>query len=318
MISRLLPSLFGLLIVTLLAACTGNPANVHTWGGLGDGSGQFNEPFDVAVDQQGDVYVTDVRNKRVQKFTADGDFILAFGQALFEKPAGIATGQDGTIWVTDYDLDRILHFDGNGQLIAVWGEAGEEPGLFASPVDVAVNSSGLVYVVDQYHHRIQQFTPEGLFIRNWGRKGKVNVVSSALNFLRPDDHEDEFYYPSRIAIGSDDRVYVSDSYNNRVQVFTSEGDFLQSIGGMGLWGSRFRISSGLVIAADNSIFVADFYNNRIQHFDQKGHFISAWGGADHLNGPTGVALTPDGSVVVADWGNHRIQQFSPRCALVHL
>jgi len=305
-----------LLWLLLFTACSSTPASVQEWGKLGDGPGQFDEPFDVAVDQQGFVYVTDVRNKRVQKLSSNGDFIMAFGQKLFEKPAGIGIGPDGTIWVTDYDLDRIFRFDSTGHLITMWGEAGDKPGTFASPVDVAINGAGLVYVVDQYHHRIQQFLPDGRFIRTWGKRGKVNVVRSALNFLIPDHHEGEFYYPSRIAIGPDAHVYVSDAYNNRVQVFTADGRFLHSIGGMGLWGGRFRVASGIAVGADGSLFVADFYNNRIQHFDHNGHFIKAWGGKGNklgqFSGPTGVAVSHDGRVYVADWGNHRIQEYLPQ------
>lgn len=103
-----------------MTACTGGLDNVQVWGGLGSEPGQFNEPFDVAVDQQGFVYVTDVRNKRVQKFSADGDFLMAFGQEMFEKPGGIGIGPDGTVWVTDYNLDRIFHFNDTGKLIAAW------------------------------------------------------------------------------------------------------------------------------------------------------------------------------------------------------
>jgi len=308
---RYLLSLFGLFAIGLLAGCTGSPASVKVWGSLGDKPGQFNEPFDVAVDQQGFIFVTDVRNKRVQKFTADGDVVLAFGQKLFEKPGGIGMGPDGTVWVTDYDLDRVFHFDANGKLIASWGEAGDKPGEFASPVDVAVNSDGIVYVVDQYHHRIQMFSADGHFIGTWGKQSKVNVVRSALNFLISDGHEGEFYYPSRIAIGTDNRVYVSDAYNNRVQVFDTEGRFIRSIGGMGLWGGRFRVASGIAVGADGSLFVADFYNNRIQHFDRAGGFIGAWGGKGdkpgQFSGPTGVGVSGDGQTYVTDWGNHRIQ-----------
>jgi len=315
-LNELMRNLFFLILLVLLAACTGTPANVQVWGGLGDKAGQFNEPFDVAVDQQGFVYVTDVRNRRVQKFTADGGFVLDFGQALFEKPGGIGIGPDGSVWVTDYDLDRIFHFDSNGRLIAAWGEAGDKPGAFESPVDVAVNAAGLVYVVDQYHHRIQQFFPDGRFIRTWGKEGKVNIVRSALNFLISDDREGEFYYPSRIAIGLDDRVYVSDAYNNRVQVFDADGRFLRSIGGMGLWGGRFRVASGLAVGADGSLFAADFYNNRIQHFDHEGHFLKAWGGKGgqpgQFSGPTGLAMSGSGQLYVADWGKHRIQYFRPK------
>ncbi|MDX8412954.1 MAG: NHL repeat-containing protein [Mariprofundales bacterium] len=296
-----------------LVACTSTPVNVQTWGQKGSAKGEFNEPFDVAVDQHGFVYVTDVRNKRVQKFTENGDFVLAFGQKMFEKPSGIAIAADGTVWVTDYDLDRIFHFDNRGRLIAAWGEEGDQDGAFASPVDVAVNSAGLVYVVDQYHHRIQQFSADGHFIRSWGRQGKVNIVRSALNFLIADDHQGEFYYPSRIAIGTDDHLYISDGYNNRVQVFDADGHFLRGMGGLGLWGGRFRVASGIAIGADGSLFVADFYNNRIQHFDHAGNILSAWGGQGSsigvFNGPTGVAVRGR-ALYIADWGNHRIQKIS--------
>jgi len=302
------------LLVLLLSACTIPIPNAKTWGGLGEKAGQFNEPFDVAVDANGFVYVTDVRNKRVQKFTADGGFILAFGQELFEKPGGIGIGTDGTVWVTDYDLDRIFHFDASGTLIASWGTAGDKPGEFESPVDVAVNSEGVVYVVDQYHHRIQQFSADGQLISTWGKQGKVSVVRSALDFLVSDHHESEFYYPSRIAIAANNHVYVSDAYNNRVQVFDSEGHFLNSIGGVGLWGGRFRVASGLAVAADGSLFVADFYNNRIQHFDHDGRFLAAWGGKGdapgQFSGPTGLAVNQDGVLYITDWGNHRMQSFS--------
>jgi len=89
-------------------------------GGKGSLQGQFNEPFDVAVDQAGFVYVTDVRNRRVQEFDANGTFIRVFGRNLFEKPGGIGIGSDGTVWVTDYDLDRIFHFGNKGKLINSW------------------------------------------------------------------------------------------------------------------------------------------------------------------------------------------------------
>jgi len=141
-----------LFFVVLLTACTSGAPNAQTWGGKGSLPGQFNEPFDVAVDQAGFVYVTDVRNRQVQEFDADGKFLRAFGRNLFEKPGGIGIGSDGTVWVTDYDLDRVFHFDNEGKLISSWGEAGDKPGAFASPVDVAVDSKSAVYVVDEYHH----------------------------------------------------------------------------------------------------------------------------------------------------------------------
>jgi len=241
-------------VAAWLAGCTTSPSQARTWGEQGSLPGQFNEPFDIAVDQAGFVYVTDARNRRVQKFAPDGRFLLVFEGASFEKPSGIAVGPDGSIWVTDYDLDRVFRFDAAGRLLSAWGQAGGGTGQFDSPVDVAVDSRGMVYVVDQYHHRIQKFTPGGHFVLAWGKKGKVNVVLSAINFLLPPLKPGAFYYPSRIAIGPNDHIYVSDAYNNRVQVFNADGHWLQSIGGLGLWGGRFRVTAGLAVAGDGSVF----------------------------------------------------------------
>jgi len=308
-----LPRLFGLFLVVLLIACTSTTPNAQTWGGKGSLPGQFNEPFDVAVDQAGFVYVTDVRNRRVQEFDSNGKFLRAFGRNLFEKPGGIGVGPKGSIWVTDFDLDRVFRFNSKGKLLGTWGKAGDGSGEFNVPADIAVDSKGFVYVVDEYHHRIQKFTAGGHFIRTWGKKGKVNVVLSAINFLFPEIRRSEFYYPSRIAIGPNDRIYVSDAYNNRVQVFDTDGRWLQSIGGLGLWGGRFRVAAGIGVARDGSLFVGDFYNNRIQHFDKNGRFLAAWGESGskpgQFSGPTGVAVGPQNNVYVADWGNHRIQRF---------
>ncbi|MDX8403484.1 MAG: NHL repeat-containing protein [Mariprofundaceae bacterium] len=259
--------------------------------------------------------MSDVRNRRIQKLDSQGRFKLEFGRGLLERPAGIGIGPDDALWVTDFDQDKIFRFNSEGKLLASWGKAGDRPGELDSPADIAVDSRGFIYVVDEYHHKVQKFSDDGTFILAWGKKGKVNVVRSALNFLMPGGHNGEFYYPSRIAIAPNDHVYISDAYNNRVQVFDSHGLFIQSIGGMGLWGGRFRISSGLAIDSGGSLFVADFYNNRIQHFDAKGNYLAAWGGekgkSGYFNGPTGVAITSDGSILVADWGNHRVQQFLP-------
>ncbi len=155
------------LVTLLFAGGSGNVALARSWGDKGTGPGQFDEPFDVAVDQAGFVYVTDVRNHRVQKFGADGRFILAFGQEYFAKPAGIGIGPDGSVWVTDFDADRVFKFNPEGHLLAQFGEPGDGPGQFDSPVDVAVASNGDVFVVEEYHHRVEKFRPDGEFIMTW-------------------------------------------------------------------------------------------------------------------------------------------------------
>ena len=311
-----------LLLLTLLLFITGCSSQTVSFRSFGEGGslpGQLQEPFDIAADEKGFLYVTDVRNKRVQKFSAEGKFLSSFGEKLFEKPSGIAVSKEGDILVTDFDKDKVYRFTSDGKLLQAKGKAGNASGAFNSPVDVATDSKGNIYVVDEYNHRIQKFSPKGEFLLSWGKKGKVSVLLSALNFLISEGMEGMFYYPSRIAIktsGSHDMVYVSDAYNNRVQVFDTEGNFLFQLGGLGIWGGRFRVSAGLAVSKEGVVYVGDFYNNTVHAFDKNGRFLQRYGTAGsalgQLAGPTGVALGKNGELYITDWGNNRIQHFSAK------
>ncbi len=158
---------------------------VKSWGVKGSGPGEFNEPYEAAVDGEGFVYVTDARNSRVQKFTADGEFILEWGgkgKGGFEKPAGIALDAGGSVYVSDYDNDNVKKFDARARFVMKWGKHGGKAGEFDSPSDIAVDREGNVYVADLYNHRIQKFDRNGRFVKTWGREGKVERLRS---FLKP-------------------------------------------------------------------------------------------------------------------------------------
>jgi DNA-binding beta-propeller fold protein YncE len=232
------------------------------------------------------------------------------------KPTGIAVSPNNTVYVSDYFTDTIQQFTGDGRFLRMWGKPGTQPGEFDSPAGLAVGPDGAVYVMDEYNFRVQKFTSEGRFLTAWGTKGKVNVVISALNFLLPEDREGQFYYPSRLIVGPDHLVYVADSYNNRIQVFTPEGTFVRKWGGLGFWGGRFRVTSDLAIDAAGQILVADFYKNRIQICAVDGTYLDQFGepGQDpgQFDGPTGLAISLSGDLYVADFHHHRIQRFHLR------
>ena len=91
------------------------------WGSYGDGEGEFNMPWGVAVDELGDVYVVDWRNDRVQKFNAEGEFLFAFGKSgsgngEFNRPAGIDVDLHGDIYIADRGNDRIQLFNAEGSI----------------------------------------------------------------------------------------------------------------------------------------------------------------------------------------------------------
>jgi len=125
--------------------------------------GDFGAPQGVAVDKDGDVYVTDTLNDRVEIFDADGSFISTFGKAgdgpgYFARPKGIAIDGDGHIWVADEMQDRLQAFNREGQLLTYIGQGhGELPGQFKSLVGVAIDKQNRVFTTEQEPGRLQMF-----------------------------------------------------------------------------------------------------------------------------------------------------------------
>jgi DNA-binding beta-propeller fold protein YncE len=125
--------------------------------------GDFGGPQGVAVDKDGNVYVTDTMNDRVEIFDADGNFISTFGKngdgpGYFARPKGIAVDSDGHIWVADEVQDRLQVFNREGQLLTYIGMGhGNLPGQFKALVGVAIDKQNRVFTTEQYPGRMQVF-----------------------------------------------------------------------------------------------------------------------------------------------------------------
>ncbi len=137
----------------------GTPGKKHSLITPGDFGGATN----VALDADGNIYVTDTMNSRVEIFDADGNFISTFGKAgdgpgyLF-RPKGIAIDSDGHIWVADQYQDRLQAFNREGQLLTYIGDThANAPGQFKALVGVAIDKQNRVFTTEQYPGRMQMF-----------------------------------------------------------------------------------------------------------------------------------------------------------------
>ncbi len=129
------------------------------WGSQGMGDGQFGKgsedwgPGGLATDAQGNVYVADPANYRIEKFDRNGNFLTSWGSkgsgmGQFGRPQGVAVDRQGNVYVTDNSNHRVLQFDTQGKLLSQWGEAGTSPGMLFYPAGIASDNQGNLYIVN--------------------------------------------------------------------------------------------------------------------------------------------------------------------------
>jgi DNA-binding beta-propeller fold protein YncE len=124
--------------------------------------GDFAKPTGMAVDAEGNLYVCDTLNNRIEIFDADGKFVSAFGKSgdgpgYFSRPKGIAIDSDNHIWVADGMQDRVQVFNQEFQLLISFGGHGMLPGQFQGLVNIAIDSNNRVFTSEIYPGRTQQF-----------------------------------------------------------------------------------------------------------------------------------------------------------------
>lgn len=124
--------------------------------------GQFAAPEDVAVDEDGNLYVSDMFNNRVEIFDADGNFIRAWGKqgdrpGYFSKPKGIAIDADGHVWVADGMLDILQCYTADGQFLMWMGGHGLFPGQFRALAGLYIDKNNRMFTSEQYPGRVQEF-----------------------------------------------------------------------------------------------------------------------------------------------------------------
>jgi DNA-binding beta-propeller fold protein YncE len=249
------------------------------WGSEGSGNGQFCLAQDIEVGPNGNIYVADFCNNRIQIFTPTGNFVSKFGtegtgNGQFSAPSGIDFDSSGNIFVSDFDNDRIQKFDSSGAYVSQFGVQGNGNGQLSYPRDIAIDSADNVYVTDSFNSRVQKFDSSGQFVSKIGTQGGAVDGSGSGN--------GQFAYPKGIIADAQDNIYVVDVNNNRVQKFNSSGAYVGKFGTAGSGNGKFKEANGIAIDSSNNIYVADSGNKRIQKFA-------------YLNNTDLTSSNPDGS-----------------------
>ncbi|HWA54611.1 MAG TPA: hypothetical protein VG816_10600, partial [Solirubrobacterales bacterium] len=272
-------------------------------GGVGGFGGELQPPNGVAVDAAGSVYVADVANTRIDKFTAGGKWLRSWGKDV------VNGGGEGA---------EICAVAGECRSGKTGGKAGE----FVNPVGVAVDPSGNVYVVEAAGgERLQKFDSEGHFLAAWGKNviagggTGAEICTVAENCTIGENNGGrggEFDDPAGIATDSSGDVYIADLESHRIEKFTSSGEFEWAAGkdvieggteefevclvasqcqkaAAGIHGGEFLSPTSIAVGGER-VFAGDATGARVQEFDEGGQWVRAWGKDVVSGGATGFEV----------------------------
>lgn len=263
------------------------------WGKLPVGWA-FSQVPGVAVDSHDNVYVFNRSEHAVIVFDRHGEFLTSWGEGVFPRPHGIRIDPEDNVYLTDVDSHLVLKFTKEGECLMTLGTEGKpkEGAPFNKPTDVAVSPSGEIYVSDGYGNSlVHRFSPSGELLGSWGSPG---------------EGPGQFNVPHAVCVDAKGRVYVADRQNNRIQVFTPEGEFLTE------WGD-FILPNGLFLGSDGHIYVAEG-GHRVSKLTQDGRLVLRFGqeGAapGQFNFPHGICADPLGDLYVTEIFGERMQKFA--------
>jgi DNA-binding beta-propeller fold protein YncE len=278
----------------------------------------------VDVDSQDNVYLFTRDQPRVIVYRSDGSFLRSWGEGFFtDRTHGITLGPDDAVYCVDEGVHCVYKLSPTGEVRLTIGTEGVgKKGSAAStgydgtlesirggahfnrPTNVAIAPNGDLYVSDGYGNcKVHQFSPKGEHIRSWGSPGT---------------EPGQFNLPHGVAVAADGRVLVADRENDRVQVFSPDGEFLEQ------WTDVQR-PTNVDVDAQGRVYVSELWwrvgqSSKVQGeigtdqpgrasvFDSAGHLLARWGGPDgvaagNFIAPHDICTDSRGDVYVAEVTN---------------
>lgn len=260
----------------------------------------------VAVDRLDNVYAFHRGEHPIIVFDPTGRYLRSGAQGITgDVPHFIEVDRDGNVWAVDENAHRVLKFNPALDKVLLQIGTTNEPGHDGThlnrPADVALTRSGDILIADGYgNNRIAKFSPTGKFIKEWGGG--------------PDDQSTEdgkFHLPHAVQVDPNDKVYVIDRENRRIQMFDTEGKFLSKWTHLGYaWGIALSLDGKVAFIAEND------KEEILKVSTADGQILARWGGRGRGPGQFdwahGIAVDSKGAVYVADTYGQRLQKFVPQ------
>lgn len=268
-----------------------------------NGHDEMINPYGVAIDSEGSLYITDAGRHRVLVFGARGSVAVwdsrGSGPGQFHSLGfgGIAIDSEDHVFVVDNGNHRVQKFSKEGTFLLEWGTKGTGPGQFMRAIGIATDAEGQVYVTDDENPFVQKFDNQGRFLARLGGPG------SGEGGLR---------HPTGIAVARDGSIYVSDYETRLVQKFTPSGEFVLS------WklGADLELTGtpeGMVLDQEGNLYVSDYSLGRVQVFDADGRFLWSLGANSLIDPlflkPTSLALDAEKRLFVVNQAGRKVSVY---------
>jgi DNA-binding beta-propeller fold protein YncE len=265
---------------------------------------QLIRTFGVGVDSKGKIYAADQGVDAVFIFDPENkDKVELIGngrQASFGLIAGVALDDDDRLFVVDTNQRRVLVFSPKHDQEAAFGGQ-----VLVRPAGVAIDRENrFVYVADTGNDVVDVFDADSYkFLRQIGKPSKKHDQTGPGLFSLPEG----------VAVDADGNLFVTDTFNNRVEMFDADGQFVTTFGKNGDGPADFERPKGIAVDRDGHIWVVDAVQSQVKVFDQQGRLLIYFGGQGYypgqFMGPWGIAIGPANQVVVSETFPGRVQVF---------
>lgn len=262
--------------------------------------GLFEQPVDVSVDREGNLYVLDAKLSQVSVYSREGRLLREFGSkgrqpGQLNRPKALAINPDGEILVVDTGNHRVQVFSPEGRFLYGFGGAGKLRGQFRSPAGIKVSAFGIIYVADSMNMRVQIFFPKGVYAGqialtsapqglDLDRQGNLYILLPELGRISKYSARGKWqatiagaqngknYSQYGVSLFVDHRgdIYLVEDKEESIKKFSGNGSLLASVGSEGKGRGQFNNPSGLFVDARDRLYVADTRNKRIQVFTVSG------------------------------------------------